>query len=440
MNGIDNIAGYTLTTGTADFVITDSIAQYDPIIGNLVDGVERNYKAQFIDPSFNEQYETGRGTWNATAGTISRDTIKTSSNNGLIVDFGAGPKVVFIVSDYESLTDMNNMVDSAEGAGSLKMTTAERTNIAANVALLATRGEAFTADYGTTAGTIAEGDDARFGSVDIGDLTPAASIAGTELFPADQGGSGVSITADQILADPYAQIKGYAFTRFKGYWGCTDIRPSYSSTTDDSLIDNAPLVLYRGGAAAGASNLIGTYLASCVGLTTGTDTTGYAVAVHLDTSYIFIPGTSDLDQRWALLIPVLPTSGVQDFTIQVGFISGFPALAVQGIYLELTGASPNWFVCVKDVAGIERVDTGIAAIAATPITLRVAYSGDAEESRFWIDGVATDPIFDTTRAVDLFARLGMVCGIRKTAGTTARTLVFSNHKYDNGKVAVPHFS
>jgi len=437
MNGIDNIAGYTLTVGTADFVISDSIAQYDPIVDNLADGDERNYKAQFIDPSFGDDYETGRGTWNAGAGTISRTTIKTSSNNGSIVDFGAGPKVVFIVSDYESLTDMNNMVDSAEGAGSLKMTTAERTNIAANVALLATRGEAFTADYGTTAGTIAEGDDARFGSVDIGDLTPATSIDGTELLPADQGGDGVSIAADQILADPYTQTRGYSFGRFKGYWGGGGMRTSYTSTTNDSLIDNAPLVLYRGGAGAGASNAFGVYYAPVVLLNTGTDAAGYAVAAHLDYPYIFIPGTSDLDQRWNIVIPTLPTGG-EDFTIQIGFIAGSPALAVQGIYLELTSASANWFQCVKNGAGTTRVDTTIAATTGVT-TVRVAYSGSATESRYWINGVATLPIDDGTRVVDFLQLLGMVAGIRKTFGITARTLAFGNHKYDNLKVEVPYF-
>lgn len=192
MNGNDNIAGYTLTTGLADFVITDSVAQYDPIIGNLVDGDERNYKAQFIDPSFSEQYETGRGTWNAGAGTISRTTIKTSSNNGAKENFGAGPKVVFIVSDYESLTDMNNMVDSAEGAGSLKMTTAERATIAG-------LGDSSSLDVGAVAGTVAAGDDGRFGSVDYGDLPAAAALDRSEIVAIDQGGDGVQTTIGDIL-------------------------------------------------------------------------------------------------------------------------------------------------------------------------------------------------------------------------------------------------
>ena len=44
MNGIDNIAGYTLTVGTADFVITDSIAQYDPIVDKETTGAALSYK------------------------------------------------------------------------------------------------------------------------------------------------------------------------------------------------------------------------------------------------------------------------------------------------------------------------------------------------------------------------------------------------------------
>jgi hypothetical protein len=439
MNGIDNIAGYTLTVGTADFVITDSIAQYDPIVDNLDDGDERNYKAQFIDASMSTDYETGRGTWNATAGTISRDTIKTSSNNGAIVNFGAGPKVVFIVSDYESLTDMNNMVDSAEGAGSLKMTTAERTNIAANVALLATRGDAFTYDIGTTAATIAAGDDARFGEVDIADLTPATSIDGTELVPADQGGDGVSITAQQVQGNPYSMAKSLAFDRFRGYSGCERMRAGYSSTTDDTLIDGNPFTLYRGGVAAGASNGVLSFFTPAVVLTTGTDANGYAVAAHTDYPYLFVAASSEFDQSWIFVIPTLPTNGVQDFTVQVGFIAGFPALATQGIYFELTGASGNWFVCVKNGSGTTRTDTGVAATTGST-ALRVVYSAADAESQYWINGTATAPITNATRVTSEFQLLGMVCGLRKTAGTTARTLAFSNHQYDNAKIAIPYFT
>ena len=241
MNGIDNIAGYTLTVGTADFVITDSIAQYDPIVDNLADGDECSYKAQFIDPSFSDDYETGRGTWNAGAGTISRTTIKTSSNNGSIVNFGAGPKVVFIVSDYESLTDMNNMVDSAEGAGSLKMTTAERTNIAANVALLATRGDTFTLDVGTVAGTVAAGDDPRFGSVDIDDIDPASPLDGTEKMVSLQGGLVKYVTPEQVITDHVSLAQGFDRKAVKIFSQLLHTTPAFSATNGE-LFGNEPFI------------------------------------------------------------------------------------------------------------------------------------------------------------------------------------------------------
>lgn len=427
MNGIDNIAGYTLTVGTADFVITDSIAQYDPIVDNLADGDERNYKAQFIDPSFGDDYETGRGTWNAGAGTISRTTIKTSSNNGSIVNFGAGPKVVFIVSDYESLTDMNNMVDSAVGAGSLKMTTAERTNIAANVALLATRGDAFTYDIGTAAGTVAEGDDARFGSVDIGDLTPATSIDGTELLPADQGGDGVSITAQQVSGTPVTDATSLAFARVRGYSRFDRTRNAFSGT-DAALCDLEPYTCFKAaGGAVAQFAAFGTAPPSLV-LNTGTATNEYACIRHSLYPTFFDPTLEYID-IFSFAITALPST--EAYTLQTGFIVGAPALATQGMYLQLSAADAQFQCVVKDAGGETLVDTGItAAIAPAKYVRKIHYDPVALSTKFYLDGVLVGTIANSTRVVATNQLLGMAASIRKSAGTTAASLITDGHYYD----------
>lgn len=94
---------------------------------------------------------------------------------------------------------------------------------------------------------------------------------------------------------------------------------------------------------------------------------------------------------------------------------------------------------MKNGAGTTRVDSGVAAIVGS-VTLRVAYSGAATESQFWIDGVALTPIDNTTRAPDALAALGMIASTRKTAGTAARGIIISHHLYDNAKDEVPYFS
>ena len=407
---VANCAGISTVIGSGDYVISAGTTKHRNMVDVLTDGQEVSY---YVTPreSLIAGYETGTAVWDVPSSSLVVQSVLTSSNSNAKVSWTVGEKVVYITASTLMLTDATQLV-----TGTLPY---------ARVPI------------GTAANTVAAGNDSRFGTVDIGDLTQATSIDGTELLPADQGGNGVSITPQQIIGDPYAQIRGLEFDRFKGYTACLNMRTTYSSTTNDTLIEGNPFVLYRGGAAAGASNGIGTYLAPTVVLTTGTDNTGYAVAVHTDTPYIFIAGSSELDQRWSILIPALPT-GAEDFTLQVGFVAGFAALAVQGIYLELTSASPNWFACVKNAAGTERVNTNIAATTGVT-TARVAYSGTSTESQYWINGVATLPIDDSTRAVDAFQPLGMAAGIRKTFGTTPRTLVFGQHKYDNARAAVPYF-
>jgi len=445
MNGIDNIAGYTLTVGTADFVITDSIAQYDPIVGNVTNGAAVSYKIQFIDPSMSTDYETGVGTWNATAGTISRTTIKTSSNNGAIVDFGAGPKVVFIVYDSASLTSASSLTSGTIPYARVPV--------------------------GTTASTVAAGNDGRFGVVDIADMTPAVSVDGSELLPADQGGDPVSITplqilgttiatassidgtetvtaldgstviratTAQILGDPYRMYKSLALTRARGY-SCMDrFGAATAITTTGSLAGNEPFAIYLSGAGTQAVYGASLLFSPSISLSSGSTNAGYVTMVHTDYPYYFIAGASDLDARWNIIIPDLPTSGVQDFTIQIGFIKGFTGAAVQGMYLELTGANANWQKVVKNAAGTTTVSTGIAATTSAT-TLRVKYNPTAAECQFWIDGVSSAAIDDNTRAVDFFTDLAMTASILKTTGTTTRAMGIFHHLYDNAKVAPTNF-
>jgi len=425
MNGIDNIAGYTLTVGTADFVITDSIAQYDPIIDNLTDGDERNYKAQFIDPSFGDDYETGRGTWNAGAGTISRTTIKTSSNNGSIVNFGAGPKVVFIVSDYESLTDMNNMVDSAVGAGSLKMTTAERATIAG-------LGDSSSLDVGTTAGTVAAGDDGRFGAVDYGDLPVATTLDGNEIVAVDQGGDGVQTTSQDISGTPVTDVSGLALNRVRGYSDFSKTLDAYVGVTN-TLFSLEPYIVNFAGTSSAANQGASISGIASVLLSTGTAATGNS-AIRLAGATVTFLSTQEYTATFLLSTSVL--SGAETGHQQIGFSSTFPALVNLGMYFEQTDASANWFACVKNAGGTERVDTLITSVIAVPQTYRIHYDPVATATKFYIDGTLVATILNSTRVLADATPLYQVLMARKTGGANPPALFLASHSYDIPKIGV----
>jgi hypothetical protein len=122
---LDNAAGLSVTEGLLDIVINGNSGLYSPINGHAVDGVEYPYKIQFSDGT-TAGFETGKGVWTLATNTIARTTIFTSSNGGAKVDFGPGEKFIAIVSDKQTLEDMEKMVD---GATKVAMTLTERTKV-----------------------------------------------------------------------------------------------------------------------------------------------------------------------------------------------------------------------------------------------------------------------------------------------------------------------
>jgi hypothetical protein len=430
MNGTDNIAGYSLTVGTADMVITDSVALYDPIIGNVTDNQRVSYKIQFIDSSLSTDYETGTGTWDEGNATVSRDTVKTSSNGGALVDFGAGPKVVFLVDDYDSIQSMDTKVETATAK---VMTDAERTNIAANVALLATRGNTFTLDVGTTAGTVATGDDPRFGSVDIGDLTPATSIDGTELLPADQGGSGVSITAQQVSGSPVTAYRTLAKDRIRGYSDFTKLRVTGWTATNGGLVDLEPYVTNFSGDAS-ALNLVGFLSIPGLYMATGTGTTNYFALTSLMGGPLFFNNAQSFERTIALNISTLTATG-QKFGVEVGFTAGaITASPTAGIYFyadpDIDPSVATWTGVVKNAGGTSTVDTLIPMVASTQTILKVRYDADEAAAQFFVDGAGPFEILNATRELAANTILSMTVAIRKTTGTTTRAIAVGHDSWD----------
>jgi hypothetical protein len=496
----NNAAGVTTITGLDDYLITGTLDQHGPMNGVLVNGTRYAYYAKYADIANGTDYETGQGTWSGD-NTLSRDTITTSSNAGNSVNWGSGQKAIYIVADAELSTDMEQMV---EGATKKILTVSERSSIAtmkskvdlititqaadldqmvidiggalmdsevtsltgvktlvipdntavtahgkdivgaaaaANSRAVIGLGNSSTLNIGTTSGTVAAGDDARFGSVDIDDLTPATSIDGTEILPAQQGASPVSVTTQQVAGTPLTVRRSHNLTKYRGFSNLSSVGPS-TIGVHKAILGAEQIIPYltSGGA---VSSAVGTTLAPSIALSTDTNSNGAAAILHADyPASLYFGGEKTFDMRMRIQPGILPT-GPENYTLQVGYTNGaltdFAAVTDTGIYIELASGSPNWFLCVKAGANLTRIDSGVAAVANTAVTLRIAHDQAQAKSRFWIDGIEQASILDSTRVLPDFTLLGMMAGIWKSAGTTARSAILYGYYYDNQSAAMPWF-
>lgn len=62
------------------------------------------------------EWEVGKGTFNGTS-TLTRDTIRSSSNGGSVVTFSAGTKDVFVTPSAENLDNINTGIQLAQVNG-----------------------------------------------------------------------------------------------------------------------------------------------------------------------------------------------------------------------------------------------------------------------------------------------------------------------------------
>lgn len=388
MNGKDNIAGYSLTVGTADMVITGSVDQYDPIIGNVTDGAAVNYKIQLFDNGFGSDYETGTGTWNAGIATISRAVVKTSSNGGALVDFPAGQKVVFLVDDYDSIQSMGTKFETSTAK---IMTATERTNIAANVALLATRGNTFTLDVGTVAGTVAAGDDPRFGSVDIDDIDPASPLDGTEKMVSLQGGLVKYVTPEQVITDHVSLAQGFDRRAVKIFSQLLHTTPAFSATNGE-LFGNEPFICHL--ANSGTVTQGGSAWFLCFGvalLETSTNSAGRAgLTSTLRPTYPVTTADTSLYFGFYGGIVAIPTTAQACY---IGLVTTPGAAApTDGLYFMASNASPNWRA-ISRRAGVETdTDTGVPIVAVSTLsgaltTMEVILDANEGNTKFYIDGL-----------------------------------------------------
>ena len=86
----DRVRETSSSTGTGAFAVTGAFTGYTTFAATIGEGNSTYYT---ITNDSLGQWEVGVGTYSA--GSITRDAVLTSSNNNLIVNFGAGAKEVF---------------------------------------------------------------------------------------------------------------------------------------------------------------------------------------------------------------------------------------------------------------------------------------------------------------------------------------------------------
>jgi hypothetical protein len=95
----DRVQEVSSTTGTVDLTLNGAIPAYQSFAAGVGVGNTCYYAVYNTDQSFNE-WEVGVGTLSA-VDTLERTTILSSSNAGLIVNFSAGTKLVYVTLPAE---------------------------------------------------------------------------------------------------------------------------------------------------------------------------------------------------------------------------------------------------------------------------------------------------------------------------------------------------
>lgn len=93
----DRVKETTTTTGTGTITLAGAVSGYQSF--SAIGNANTTYYT-IVDTSTGE-WEVGLGTYTAAGTTLSRDTVLESSNSGSLVNFGAGPKDVFVTYPAE---------------------------------------------------------------------------------------------------------------------------------------------------------------------------------------------------------------------------------------------------------------------------------------------------------------------------------------------------
>ena len=374
---VDNTAGYSEVTGTSDYAMTTtSTGRHRRLDQALTNGQQVAYYAIGTSNGV-DAFESGIGTWQSSGTALVRGTV-TNSTNGGTISWDAGTKTVYIVANAATLVN--------------------------------------TADE-------------RLDSTGIDELDPGTDPDGTEIAHFLQGGYGVSLTTEQVMGRPVQHMRGHGCNYLRGYSDFSRTLPTFSAT-NGAICGLEPWIAYFSGTAASVLQYAGFLGLNGLGLNTGTDTTGYASIQHLQYPTIFDPN-KNYQCIYKGGLQSLPS--VEAFTAQIGFTTVATALATAGMYFEASEASANWQAVVRanSGAGVTKKDTGVALAVDTNKRFKIVFdpTSEANEARFYINEVLVATTLGTERLVPALTGLQMAAQIRKTAGTTAAGMAFTDHSY-----------
>jgi hypothetical protein len=369
---VDNTAGYSEVTGTADYLMTATgTGLHLRLDQALVDAQEVAYYAVGTSNGV-DAFESGVATWDDSENTLVVGTITNSSNGGGKISWDAGDKTIYIVANSAT------MVNTA---------------------------------------------DERLVRADVGDFDASTELDGTELIALDQGGVAVSGTTEQILGDPVRQQRSHGLNYLRDFTDFHRTRPTFSAT-DGALIDLEPWVARING--SGAAVLTGKFLGvNGLILATGTTTTGYAVIEHTMAPFLFAPANNMTAVFRGGLSAILPS--VEAFTVQIGFRDGGAALATVGLYFQASAGSLNWRAVTNTGSGISNVDTGIPITIDATKRFKIVRDAVLDVTRFYIDETLVHT--STPGRVDALSPLKMMATIHKSAGTTLAGIGIYEHSY-----------
>jgi hypothetical protein len=417
---LNNTKGYTSTSGLAtEFVISGAPTNARAITAVMTDGMVKTF---YITIGSNYMLFKGRYVASPTTKLVI-ESILNSSNSNTTVNWPAGLKIIACVASVEDLTDMEQMLP---GATKKIFTAAQETRV-----------NGLNAEFDEKADLT----DPRFAMTDVNAMTPSVLVAGTEKVPASTvAGDPISLTPDLIMGDPLRHAMGHGINRRKGF---SDFSKMTALTMlNGDVVGLEPYTIFATGDNAKASQgNLGVYFQKCLELETGTQALGGCVVQHLDNPIIYFG--QDFDERWSVQIPVAPVSG-HDFAVMVGFGELMLGNFARGIWLERRFASPNWQIMIRNTAGLYQLDTGIAALTGAKVTVRVKHESVEARCRFWVNGVETPQVLDSTKTLDLFTFLTMAAGIYGVTGLNqSKKLAVFAHKYNNGTppgLTLEHFA
>jgi hypothetical protein len=98
------------TTGTGAFTLAGAVTAYQSFATALGAGGAQRVQYAIINGT---EWEIGVGSFNGTT-TLTRDTVRSSSNAGALVSFSAGTKDVFVTASSEIVDNANNGYQTAQ--------------------------------------------------------------------------------------------------------------------------------------------------------------------------------------------------------------------------------------------------------------------------------------------------------------------------------------